>query len=293
MSRGKGGAGQKLAVIGWPAAHSRSPLIHNHWLEQSGREAVYQALDVPPVDLPPFIHALTRHGFAGVNVTIPHKQTACAALGLAHDLAPEARRLGAVNVIRAGPEGLTGYNTDGAGFLAGLREAAPQWRASSGAPAVMVGAGGAARAIALALEEAGLAELRVINRSLDHIRALAGAGGRAMRVDPVDLADPAGCRRALEGAGLLVNASSLGMTGAPGLTLPLEALPLAAPVADIVYAPLQTPLLAAAGGRGHETVDGLGMLLHQAAASFAIWFGERPEISTALRRAVARDLAGA
>ena len=262
-------------VMGWPVGHSRSPRLHNFWLRQLGIDGVYVPLPVRPEDLALVLKALPRMGFRGVNLTIPHKE---AALALVDRLSPAAKAIGAVNTIKVEDGGsLFGDCTDGYGFLANLQENAPGWKAASG-PAVMVGAGGAAAAIGWSLLEAGLPELRIVNRTLEKADRLArhlGPRCRAMAWE-----DRA---KALDSASLLVNATSLGMEGQPALDLDLAPLPLGAVVADIVYAPLETPLLAKARARGNPAVDGLGMLLHQAVPGFESWFGQRPSVTAELR----------
>lgn len=270
----------RAGVIGWPVEHSRSPKLHGFWLQQYGLAGRYDRLPVPPEDLPGFLADLPKEpGFRGVNVTIPHK---VAALPYLAEIDPVAKRIGAVNTIVVQPDGgLHGSNTDGFGFLESLKADAPaSWRADAG-PAVLLGAGGAARAILVALLDAGAPELRLLNRSRDKAEALAAEFGPAITV--VDWDERA---EALAGAGLLVNTTSLGMGGQPALELALDDLPVTALVNDIVYAPLQTDLLARASARGNPVVDGLGMLLHQARPGFEAWFGVAPAVTPALRAAV-------
>jgi shikimate dehydrogenase len=266
----------KLAgVFGWPIAHSRSPRLHGYWLERHAVDGAYLPFAVRPEHLAAALKALPLLGLKGVNLTLPHKE---AALGLVDRASEEARRIGAVNTIVVDRDGrLEGRNTDGYGFLAHLKASVPAWRAASG-PAVLLGAGGAARAIAVALLDAGVPELRLVNRTGARATALAKAlGGKIAVVPWPDRAS------ALEGASILVNGTILGMEGQSPLELDLVRLPLAAPVYDIVYAPLETPLLAAARARGHFCVDGIGMLLHQARPGFAAWFGIEPEVTAELR----------
>ena len=264
----------KLAgVIGWPIGHSRSPRLHGYWLARYGIAGAYVPLAVKPEDIEAAVRALPKLGFAGANVTVPHKE---AAHRLADRLEPSAMRTGAVNTLVVQDGRLVGSNTDGYGFLENLRAAAPGWSAAQG-PAVIVGAGGAARAIAAALQDGRAPEIRVVNRTRARADALAASLGR-----PLAAVDWAARADALKGAALLVNATTLGMTGS-ALDLSLDALPRDAVVNDIVYTPLVTPLLAAARARGNRTVDGLGMLLHQAAPGFTAWFGRAPEVDQALR----------
>jgi shikimate dehydrogenase len=273
----------RAGVMGWPVEHSRSPVLHRFWLREHGVDGEYVLLPVPPDELPGALRSLPARGFAGCNLTLPHKT---AALALLDEIDPEARRVGAVNTVIVGPDGsLAGRNTDTLGFLAHLREMAPRWQPSDG-PAVVLGAGGAARAVVAALQSAGVPELRLVNRHRERATALAAALGGAIAV-----ADWAERAAALAGAALLVNATSLGQSGQPPLVLPLDDLPPGAVVDDLVYVPLETPLLRAARRRGNTAVDGLGMLLHQARPGFAAWFGVMPEVTPALRAAVAATLA--
>lgn len=268
--------GARLAgVMGWPIGHSLSPRIHGYWLETLGIDGAYVPLAVASENLTDALRALPKLGFAGVNITIPHKQAALAALDHVDDL---ARRIGAVNTVTVGAGGtLAGSNTDAFGFIEHLRAGAPRLEFGGG-PVVILGAGGAARGVAVALIDAGAADIRLLNRTRARAEALAGDLGAGIEIlDWRERAD------ALDGAALLVNTTSLGMTGAEALDLSLEKLPSSAVVNDIVYAPLQTPLLAAARARGNDVVDGLGMLLHQARPGFAAWFGAEPEVTPGLR----------
>ncbi len=268
------------ALLGDPVHHSLSPRIHNHWFARYRIPGIYLALKVAEEDLAAALTLLPRLGFRGFNVTMPHKQRA---LGLVDRCDAVARRVGAVNTVLVMEDGtLLGRNTDGEGFLASLRAAQPAWRADA-APAVLLGAGGAARAIACALLDAGVPELRLVNRSRARAESVAA-----------DLADPRlrilpwpeRCD-ALLGAGLLVNATSLGMHGCPELELDLDALPREAVVADIVYAPRWTKLLRRARARGHPVVEGIGMLLYQAVPGFTHWGGVVPEVDAGLWSLVA------
>jgi shikimate dehydrogenase len=275
----------KLAgVMGWPVAHSLSPRLHGYWLERLGVDGAYVPLAVRPEDFAAALRALPKLGFAGANVTVPHKE---AARALVDALDGAARRIGAVNTIVVGVDGrLEGRNTDGFGFMENLRRGAPSWRAQA-APAVVLGAGGSARAVCAALLDAGVRELRLVNRTPERARALAKDIGGPIAVSPWNERD-----RALVGAGLLVNTTTLGMKGADPLEIDLAGLPPAAIVADVVYVPLATPLLKAAQARGLATVDGLGMLLHQARPGFAAWFGPMPEVTEDLRAFVLAGLKG-
>lgn len=265
----------KAGVIGWPVAHSLSPRLHGYWLEQHGIDGVYLPLPVTPDDITVAIHALPKLGFAGANVTVPHKEAAFAAVDRLSDV---AKSIGAVNTIVCGADGeLFGDNTDAFGFMENVRTGAPDWRADNG-PALVLGAGGAARAVIAALIDAGVAEIRLTNRTAARAEQLADHFGGAVTVCAWD-----GRADAADGAALLVNTTTLGMSGKPALDIELHALAPDAVVNDIVYAPLETPLLAAARARGLCAVDGLGMLLHQARPGFEAWFGQRPNVDDGLR----------
>ena len=264
-------------VIGCPVGHSRSPVLHGHWLQVHGLRGHYVPLHVAPEDLGMVLRALPAAGFVGVNVTLPHKQ---AALALAHEATSTARRIGAANTLSFRDGRILADNTDGYGFLQNLREGVPDWQSGAG-PALVLGAGGAARAVLVALAEAGVPEIWLTNRTRARAEALVADLGLAVRVlDWTDYAD------ALPQAALVVNTSSLGMEGQPPLDLPAEMLHPDAVVTDIVYTPLETALLRAARARGCRVVDGLGMLLYQAAPGFERWFGQRPVVDAGLRRAV-------
>jgi len=265
-------------VMGWPVKHSRSPLLFGHWFTEHGIAGTYVRLAVRAEDFAQVYRALPKAGFRGVNVTLPHKLDA---LALADEASPAARAIGAANTIVFCADGRIAVdNTDGYGFIQNLYESAPAWRPASG-PALVLGAGGAARAILHALLEAGVPEIRLANRSRDKAEALAGHFGP--RVRPLDWAERSA---AVAEAATVVNTTSLGMTGKPPLEISLDDAPPAALVTDIVYAPLETALLAQARARGLATVDGLGMLLHQARPGFRAWFGADPKVTPALRCAV-------
>lgn len=274
---------RKICIIGWPVDHSRSPLIHTHWIRKYGiKDASYERLAVPPEKIAAVIKDLATLGYHGANITVPHKEAAFAALPHCDKT---ASRLRAVNTLVWRDGEFEGRNTDGYGFLANLAAAAPQWRVTSG-PAVVLGAGGAARAIAAALEEAGAPEIRIINRSVERAQALVQQLG--LRNAKIHAAEHAA--DAMREAGLLVNTTSLGMKGESDVGYPLDTLPLTALVTDIVYTPLETSLLRNAKKRGHNVVDGLGMLLHQAVPGFEAWFGVRPDVTPELRALVIKDL---
>ena len=270
------GAAKKAGVVGWPVEHSRSPRLHGWWLQLYDVDGAYIPLPVRPDDLETAIRALPKLGFAGCNVTLPHKQ---AMLQVVDEIDPVARRIGAINTVVVDADGkLTGSNTDAFGFIEALREAVPNWRPNG--PCVVLGAGGAARAVIVSLLDAGASELRLLNRTRDKAEELA-------TLDPrIQVADWSERASALAGATLLVNTTSLGMVGNAELELALDDLPVDALVNDIVYTPLYTSLLDRAMARGNRIVDGLGMLLHQARPGFAAWFGIEPAVSADLRHYV-------
>ncbi|WP_244457287.1 shikimate dehydrogenase [Roseomonas fluvialis] len=271
------GHARLAGVLGWPVSHSRSPRLHGHWLATLGIDGAYLPLPVRPDRFEGAVRALADLGFQGANVTIPHKQ---AAFGVCDVVDATARRAGAVNTLVFRDGRIEGSNTDGFGFLESVRAGAPGWQPTAG-PAVLMGAGGAARAIAAALVDAGCPRVTLVNRSRVRAEALAqDLGGPITIADAPPLAD----------AALLVNTTSLGMPGQPVLAIDPASLPATAVVADIVYVPLETPLLAAARARGLQAVDGLGMLLHQARPGFEAWFGVAPAVDAALRAVVAADI---
>lgn len=267
-------------VMGWPVMHSRSPKIHGHWLERHGLAGHYAPLAVAPEGLGAALRALAPLGYAGCNLTIPHK---VAALDLVDEVDEAARRVGAINCVVVKPDGsLSGRNYDGFGFVESLLADAPDWGADDG-PVLVLGAGGAARAVIVGLQQRGARRVLIANRSADKARALAAEFG----------AEPIGWDErstALADVATLVNTTSLGMVGQPPLELDLARLPRRALVADIVYAPLETPLLAAARARGNRAVDGLGMLIHQARPAFRDWFGVMPEATPELRKIIEATL---
>jgi shikimate dehydrogenase len=273
----------KACVIGWPVEHSRSPLIHRYWLAQYGIDGAYEKEAVRPEDFAAFVGALAEHGYVGANVTLPHKE---AALRLARTADEAAIAIGAANTLWLDADGrLHASNSDAYGFMTNLDAEAPQW--NEGLEAAMVlGAGGAARAILYGLIKATDAKIFLANRTRARTEALAHVFGPR-----VEVMDWEGRNAALGACGLLVNTTSLGMTGQAPLDIDLTALPQDAVVADIVYNPLLTPLLVAAAKRGNPTVDGLGMLLRQAVPGFERWFGVRPEVTPALRAHVVASLA--
>lgn len=265
------------AVLGNPVAHSRSPRLHRHWLSRYGLTGDYVALHVEAADLPQVIATLPKMGFVGCNVTIPHKIDV---LSLADHVSETARRIGAANTLWWSDDGLHADNTDGYGFIANLRAGAPLWQPAAGS-ALVLGAGGASRAVLVALLDAGVPQIWLANRTKARAADLAAEfGPRIQAVDWAEVGDLLGQ------AALVVNTTSLGMAGAEEMTLPLDALHAGQVVTDIVYTPLITPFLAAGAQAGAVTVDGLGMLLHQGVPGFEHWFGQRPEVDEALRKVV-------
>jgi shikimate dehydrogenase len=280
------GRARLAGIMGWPVSHSRSPILHGFWLEQLGIDGAYVPLAVPPERLEQALRALPALGFRGCNLTIPHKE---AALAIVDRVDPIARRIGAVNTIIVAADGsLEARNTDAYGFRENLRERAPDWRAESG-PAVVLGAGGGARGVLAALAEAGVREIRLVNRT----RARAESVARALATATTTITVHSWKDRnaALRDAGLLVNTTSLGMEGEAPLIIDLSLLPAGAVVADIVYVPLETGLLAAARERGYAVVGGLGMLLHQGRPGFEAWFGRAAVVTPELRAAMLASLA--
>jgi len=278
-------------VVGWPVEHSLSPRLHGFWLDQLGIDGEYHALAVAPGDLERELRALHAKGYRGVNLTVPHKE---AGLAIADEVDPWAKAVGAVNTLVFHENGRIGAsNTDGFGFIENIRAGAPGLDLRLG-PAIVIGAGGAARAVAAAMLDAGVRSVRLINRTRARADALSATLSSAFNGaynGLVQVADWERRAEAISDGFLLVNTTTLGMTGQPPLDLPLDALPKHAVVNDIVYAPLETPLLAAARARGNPTVDGLGMLLHQARPGFEAWFGVRPEVTPALRAHVLAAMA--
>lgn len=274
-----GDSGRKAFICGHPISHSRSPIIHNYWLKQLGIAGNYTAIDVAPETFPQFISGLNEAGLVGGNVTIPHKEAACA-LVEARDAAAEL--IGAVNTLWLEEGVVHGGNTDAHGFAANLDNSAPGW--SSSERAVVLGAGGASRAVVFALQQRGIKSIRLVNRTLERAQELARRfGARVSAHELVALPE------LITEADLLINTTSLGMHGS-GTPADVTRLPNTAIVADIVYVPLQTPLLAAAAARNLRTVDGLGMLLHQAVPGFERWFGKRPQVTSVLREILVADV---
>jgi shikimate dehydrogenase len=267
-------------LIGWPAAHSRSPLIHHHWLRKLGIEGGYSIEAVPPERFAEFVERLAAHGFVGANVTIPHKEHALA-LSLPD---ARARAVGAANTLWIENGELRSTNTDVEGFISNLDACTPGWDAAD--EVVVLGAGGAARAVVFGLTERGIRRIHIVNRTMERALGLADQFGASVQAAAWRNLD-----ELLPRAKLLINTTSLGMHGQPALDVDVGLLPPQAVVNDLVYVPLETPLLAAARARGLKTADGLGMLLHQAVRGFELWFGRRPQVTPDLRALVEADLA--
>jgi shikimate dehydrogenase len=268
-------------LIGWPAAHSRSPLIHHHWLRTLGIEGGYTIEAIPPEGFAEFVQHLSGHGFVGANVTLPHKERA---LALSVPDA-RARAVGAANTLWHDGGELRSTNTDIEGFVDNLDASASGWDATG--DALVLGAGGSSRAVVFGLIERGIKRVHLANRTMERARALADQFGDSVQAIAWDTIN-----EVLPRAGLLVNTTSLGMRGQPPLELDIGLLPSSAIVADLVYVPLETALLKAARERGLNTADGLGMLLHQAVRGFELWFGQRPQVTPELRALAEADLRG-
>jgi shikimate dehydrogenase len=274
---------KRACVIGWPIQHSRSPLIHGYWLAHYGIEGTYTREAVKPEDVASFLSSLAERGFAGCNVTLPHKH---AALAAAAHKEPAAIAIGAANTLWLENGVLHATNTDAYGFMTHLAQIVPDWQ-SVDAPVSILGAGGAARALVYGFLAAGIDEIRLFNRTPARAEDLARHFGP--RVTPHAWTDR---ERLSRDAGVLVNTTALGMINGDPLDMDVSRLSPRTIVADIVYVPLETPLLAAARGRCLRTVDGLGMLLHQAVPGFEKWFGRRPEVTPELRALIAADIEG-
>lgn len=269
-------------VMGWPVAHSRSPLIHNHWIREHHLEGAYGLFPVNPNNLEAAIRGLQALGLAGCNITIPHKVNAMAYVDWVD---PLAKRMGAINTIVVQADGaLHGYNNDGFGFIQSLLESQPAWHVNTG-PIAVLGAGGAARGVVVSLLDAGATNIRLINRTHSKAEELALAFGSAVTSVKWEAREDA-----LTGASLLVNTTNQGMHGETTLDLSLNNLPVEALVCDAVYIPLETPLLKAARLRGNQTLNGLGMLLHQARPAFHAWFGVLPDVTRELYAEVIKTI---
>ncbi|WP_421779521.1 shikimate dehydrogenase [Kiloniella litopenaei] len=275
------GKARLAGVIGWPVSHSKSPRLHGYWLENMGIDGAYLPLAIEPENFESAVRGLMHSGFGGVNVTVPHKE---AALAFCDEVDPLAKRIGAVNTIVFKNGRSYGSNTDAFGFIENLKQGAENLDFSN-AKTVVLGAGGASRGVIVSLQDAGVQNIILVNRTRERAEVLAAdlsSGADGM----ITVADWDDRNNVLNGCDLLVNTTSLGMAGQPPLELSLDKLPKTCVVTDIVYAPLVTPLLALAKERGNKIVDGLGMLLHQARPGFEAWFGEKPEVTEDLRKFV-------
>jgi shikimate dehydrogenase len=269
-------------VMGWPVMHSRSPMLHNYWFRQHELAGSYVPLAIRPEALEPALRALRPLGFAGCNLTIPHKQQAMA---IVDEVDTVAKRIGAISCVTVRPDGsLAGSNNDCYGFIHSIRQERPRWRADAG-PIVVIGAGGGSRAVCYGLAQEGAKEIRLVNRTLSRAKDIADEFGGPIKALPWEQRHDV-----LEGAAMVVNTTSNGMVGQPPLDLTLERLPKGSLAADIIYIPLETPFLAAARKRGNPTINGLGMLLHQARPAWKAWFGIEPEVTRELRAMVERTL---
>jgi len=269
-------------VMGWPVMHSRSPMIHNHWFKEHGMTGTYVPLAIQPERLTAALRALHSLGFSGCNLTIPHKQTAMDIVDVVSDA---ARSIGAISCVTVRPDGsLIGSNNDAFGFIRNLKQEQPTWRADKGA-AVVIGAGGGSRAVCYGLMQEGVKEIRLLNRGFERAQTIAQEFGGPIVAYPWTQRHDV-----MDGAALVVNTTSQGMVGQTALDIKLDLLPLNALAADIVYIPLETPFLAAARQRGNQTVDGLGMLLHQGPLAWKAWFGIEPTVTTELRALVEASL---
>jgi shikimate dehydrogenase len=264
-----------IGVMGWPVMHSRSPMMHNYWFEQTGLPGTYVYLPLPPDRLRDALRALPALNFAGCNLTIPHKLQA---MDIVDEIDPVARKIGAISCVVVRDDGsLWGTNNDWLGFLGNLKQSVGDWRGDTG-PATVIGAGGGSRAICHALIAEGVSELRLVNRTGERAEKLAADIGGPITVLPWEARHDA-----LDGAATVANTTSLGMVGQPALDLDLGALPIDAVVADIIYTPLETDLVTRARARGNRAVGGLGMLLHQGPPAWKLWFGLEPKVTPELR----------
>jgi shikimate dehydrogenase len=269
-------------VMGWPVMHSRSPLLHNYWFKQHNLAGTYVPLAIEPAGLAAALRALRPLGFSGCNLTIPHKQEA---MKIVDEVDTLAKSIGAISCVVVRPDGsLAGTNNDCYGFIHNIGQEQPGWRANSG-PAVVIGAGGGARAVCYGLAQAGAREIRLVNRTFDRAKKIAEDFGGPIKALPWEQR-----HEALDGAAMVVNTTSQGMLGQSDLDLRLDKLPARALAADIVYTPLETPFLAAARKRGNATVNGLGMLLHQARPAWRAWFGIEPEVTAELRAMIEKTI---
>ena len=269
-------------VMGWPVMHSRSPMLHNYWFKRHGLAGTYVPLAIRPEGLAAALRALHPLGFAGCNLTIPHKQQA---MTIVDEVDVLARSIGAISCVVVRPDGsLSGTNNDCYGFIQSIRQEQPGWRPDAG-PIVVIGAGGGSRAVCYGLAREGAKEIRLVNRTLARAQAIAGEFG-----DPIEALPWESRHDTLEGAAMVVNTTSQGMVGMPALDIALDKLPARALAADIIYIPLETPFLAAARRRGNPTINGLGMLLNQGRPAWKAWFGIEPEVTAELRAMAERSI---
>jgi len=269
-------------VMGWPVMHSRSPMLHNYWFKQHGLAGTYLPLAIRPGGLAAALRALHPLGFAGCNLTIPHKQEA---MKIVDEVDALARSIGAISCVVVRSDGsLAGTNNDCYGFIHAVKTEQPSWRADS-EPIVVIGAGGGSRAVCYGLAQEGAKEIRLVNRTLARAKSIASEFGGPVKALPWEQRHDA-----LEGAAMVVNTTSCGMVGQGALDIRLDKLPKTALAADIIYIPLETPFLAAARMRGNRTVNGLGMLLNQGRPAWKAWFGIEPEVTAELRAMVERTI---
>jgi len=269
-------------VMGWPVMHSRSPMMHNYWFKKHGLAGTYVPLAIRPEHLSAALRGLHPLGFAGVNVTIPHKQEA---MKMVHEVDTLAKSIGAISCVVVRSDGsLAGTNNDCYGFIHAVRQEQPGWQADAG-PVVVIGAGGGSRAVCYGLAQEGAREIRVVNRTLARAKGIAQEFGGPIKALPWERR-----HEVLEGAAMVVNTTSCGMVGQPALDIELDKLPRSALVADIIYIPLETPFLAAARKRGNSTINGLGMLLNQGRPAWKAWFGIEPEVTAELRAIVEKTI---
>ena len=271
-------------VMGWPVMHSRSPMMHNYWMEQQGLAGTYVPLAIEPGKIGPALRAMHPLGFAGCNLTIPHKQDA---MEIVDEVDEVAKKIGAISCVVVRDDGsLFGTNNDWLGFLGNLKEFRPDWRADAG-PVTVIGAGGGSRAVSYALLDQGVTEIRLVNRTRERAEKLAEEFG-----GPIEVHSWEERHDALDGVAMAVNVTSQGMQGETALDIQLDALPVDAIAADIIYIPLETPFLAAARARGNPTLNGVGMLLHQGPPAWKRWFGVEPQVTPDLRAEMEKSISG-
>ncbi len=269
-------------VMGWPVMHSRSPMLHNYWFKKYGLAGTYVPLAIKPAGLAAALRALHALGFAGCNLTIPHKQEA---MKIVNEVDQLAKSIGAISCVVARPDGsLVGTNNDCYGFINNIKQEQPGWRADAG-PIAVIGAGGGSRAVCYGLAQEGAKEIRLVNRSLARAQGIADEFGGPIKALPWEQRHDA-----LDGAAMVVNTTSCGMVGQPALDIRLDKLPRSALAVDIIYIPLETPFLAAARQRGNRTINGLGMLLNQGRPAWKAWFGLEPEVTPELRELIEQSI---